>query len=194
MARIRTGESADGIRRIFLAVNYLAHVIEEHFQDGRKFGCSIEYLRETEPLGSGGPLALLPQAPSLPVLVMNGDLLTQADLQAMLATHEDQKNHATMGVRLYGHQVEFGCVTLDEAGQIRALEEKPIIEKRINAGLYVLSPEAVATVPQAFFPMTELFKQALASGKRCGSYLIESDWIDVGHPSSLATARGQTAP
>jgi len=179
-----------GIRRIFLAVNYLANVIEDHFQDGEKFGCSIEYLRETEPLGSGGALALLPERPTLPVLVMNGDLLTQADLQAMLDTHQVQNNYATMGVRVYRHQVEFGCATLEDSGRICALEEKPIIEKCINAGLYILSPDAAADVPRSFFPITDLFRQALNSGKRCGSYLVESDWIDVGQPSSLAIARG----
>ena len=52
-----------GIERIFLSVNYLAHVIEDHFGDGRRFGARIEYLREDRPLGTAGALGLLPEAP-----------------------------------------------------------------------------------------------------------------------------------
>ena len=76
-----------GIRRVFISVNYLGHVIEDHFGDGSDFGCRIEYLREAEPLGTAGSLSLLP-TPTDPVLVMNGDLVTSADVGHLLDFHE----------------------------------------------------------------------------------------------------------
>src|SRR5690349_20001118 len=73
-----------GIRRVFLSVNYKAEVIEQHFGDGSKFGCQIDYLVEDKPMGTAWALSLLPEKPSHPLIVMNGDLVTQANLGAML--------------------------------------------------------------------------------------------------------------
>ncbi len=179
-----------GVRRIFLSVNHLGHIIEEHFGDGEKFGCQIEYIRETQPMGSGGALSLLPEAPSAPVFVLNGDLVTQADMGAMLEFHNQGNYHATMGVRPYQHEIPFGCVQADQ-GRMTLLEEKPVIERQINSGIYVFSPEALIHIPpNTPFPITDLFGNALASKVACGAYLIQDDWIDVGQPSQLAQARG----
>jgi hypothetical protein len=88
-----------GIRRIFISVNYLAHVIERHFGDGHGFGCQIEYLREAKPLGTGGPLSLLPARPRDPLVLLNGDLVTQADIGAMLEFHRQGRYAVTVGTR-----------------------------------------------------------------------------------------------
>jgi NDP-sugar pyrophosphorylase family protein len=95
-----------------------------------------------------------------------------------------------MGVSPYFHEVPFGCVQANQ-GRMESLEEKPVIERLINAGVYVLSPEAIADIPRAtFFPITELFEEAMAKNMNCGTYLIHDDWIDIGHPTQLAQARG----
>src|SRR6185503_17582046 len=93
-----------GIRTIYISVNYLAHVIEEHFGDGSRFGCRIEYLREDQPLGTGGPLALVKDRVSEPVVVMNGDLVTQCDVGAMLDFHSGRLHgeHGIAAVLLHG--------------------------------------------------------------------------------------------
>ena len=180
-----------GVRRIFLSINHLGHVIEDHFRDGQKFGCQIEYLREDIPLGSGGSLSLLPEPPTAPLIVMNGDLVTEADIGAMLEFHAEGGYYATMGIRPYQHEIPFGCVQTEQ-GRIAALEEKPLVEKKINAGVYVLSPPAVASIPRdSLFPITHLFENALTEHISCGAYLIENDWIDVGQPSQLAQAQGR---
>lgn len=179
-----------GITRIYLAVNYMNHVIEEHFGDGSKFGCSIEYLREEEPLGTGGSLSLLPEISDKPLLVMNGDLVMQANLSGLIRFHEEGGFYATMGVKPYRHEVPFGCVE-SESGRMLALQEKPSIDKLINAGLYVLSPEALASIPKGFFPITDLFELALAKEKLCGSFLIEDEWTDVGRIDDLNHAKGK---
>ena len=104
-----------GIRRVYLSVHHLGHIIEDYFGDGTRLGCSIDYLREKEPLGTGGALSLLPEIPREPVLVLNGDLITQADISAMFRFHETGGYAATMGVRRYGHQVPYGCVEVAAA-------------------------------------------------------------------------------
>ena len=180
-----------GITRIYLAVNYMSHVIEEYFGDGSRFGCSIEYLREEEPLGTGGSLSLLPEISNKPVLVMNGDLVLQANLSGLIRFHEEGEFYATMGVKPYRHEVQFGCVE-SESGRMLALQEKPSIDKLINAGRYVLSPEALASIPKGFFPITELFESALVDEQPCGTFLIEDEWADVGRIDDLNRAKGDT--
>lgn len=178
-----------GIRKIYLAVNYLSHVIENHFGDGRQFGCEIEYLRETTPLGSGGALGLLPELPSHPLLVMNGDLVTDFPVQRLLRYHHQGNYAATMALTPYHHRVPFGCVDMTD-GAITSFREKPLLSELANAGIYVFSPEVLARVPQEYFPITGLFESCLEKGEAIGGYVMEEGWADIGLPEELNLARG----
>jgi dTDP-glucose pyrophosphorylase len=177
-----------GIRRIYLSVAHLGHVIEDHFGNGARFGCEIQYLREKSPMGTGGALSLLKKRPADPLLVMNGDLITQADMAALLRIHEEGGFAATMAIRRYGHQVPFGCVEVKQ-GRIVRLEEKPILERFVNAGIYVLNPGLLKTVPRRFFPITDLFAACLARKKPVGAFEIEEEWLDVGQREQLKQGR-----
>jgi NDP-sugar pyrophosphorylase family protein len=178
-----------GITRFSVSINYLGHLIEQHFGDGSRLGAEIDYLRETVPLGTGGPLALLPP-PALPVLVLNGDLLTQADVGELLDFHERGGYAATLGVRPYTIEVPFGVAEVD-GGRLLSLREKPVERSLINAGMYVLSPEAVALVPSGKeYPITALFEALLADGKPVGAHVLEAEWLDVGRHDELRRARG----
>jgi dTDP-glucose pyrophosphorylase/CBS domain-containing protein len=183
-----------GITRVSISVNYLAHVIETYFEDGSRFGASIDYLRETEPLGTGGALALLEPVPNEPIVVLNGDLVTQADVGAMLDAHETHGALGTMAIRRYFQNVPFGCVEVNDAGSIVGFEEKPTISKLVNAGLYVLSPELIRRVPKGqAFPLPALFEACLAAGEPLNSFEVLDDWTDVGQREQLETARGGAA-
>jgi dTDP-glucose pyrophosphorylase len=179
-----------GIRKIFLSVNYMADKIEEHFGDGDAFGCRIEYLRETTSLGTGGALSLLPIRPDQPFLVLNGDLITNIDVTAMLETHVRRGHVGTMGVGPYQVRIPFGTVT-ELSGQLVTLEEKPSINVLINRGIYVLDPAVLDHVPSdREFPITALFDMLLAQRKSVGVYYFDDSWIDVGAPEDLRRARG----
>ncbi|NJK93067.1 MAG: CBS domain-containing protein [Blastochloris sp.] len=178
-----------GIRRIFISVHYLGHVIEDYFGDGSKFGCQIDYLREVEPLGTGGSLRLLPEVPAHPLLVCNGDLVTQVDFGSLLTFHEQGGYLATMGVRSYSHHIPYGCVEIQD-GQIARLQEKPSVEHWVNAGIYALSPEILRRVPEGFFPITDLFEACLERQEKVGAFEVLDDWIDVGQREHLRQARG----
>jgi len=179
-----------GIRKIYIAVNYLGHIIVNHFGDGSHFGCEIIYLMEDKPLGSGGALALLPEVPEHPLLVMNGDLLTDFPVQRLLRYHERGGYHATMALTPYHHQVPFGCASLRD-GAITAFREKPLLTELANAGIYALSPEILPRVADNYFPITGLFERCLENGESVGGYVIEESWADIGLPQELSAARGQ---
>jgi dTDP-glucose pyrophosphorylase len=178
-----------GISRIFLSINYLGHLVEEHFGGGGKFGCRIEYLREAQPLGTGGPLSLLPEAPHDSLLVMNGDLLTRVDIASLLQHHTQRGNTITVAMDEYTHTVPFGCLEV-YGDRISRLEEKPVMTRMINAGIYVMLPKVVGWVPRdQAFPVTALIDQAINLGEPVGAFRIAEDWIDVGQKDQLRQAR-----
>jgi dTDP-glucose pyrophosphorylase len=179
-----------GIRRIFISTNYLSQMIETHFEDGARFGARIEYLREEQPLGTAGALSLLPAPPTAPLLLMNGDLVTQADVGALLDFHAGGRHTISIAIRKYFHTVPFGCVELD-GDRIVALDEKPTLSRLVNAGIYVLDPRVVARVPADRESTTPgLIEAAMAAGEEVRALEIEDDWIDVGHKEQFKRARG----
>lgn len=178
-----------GIRKIYLAVNYLSHIIEDHFGDGAHFGCQIDYLREEKPLGSGGALALLPEPQEHPLLVMNGDLVTDFPVRRLLRYHEKGGYAATMALTPYQHEVPFGCVNL-ENGAITSFREKPLLSELANAGIYAFSPHILSRVSD-YYPITHLFESCLENNDPIGGYVIEESWADIGMPDELNNARGQ---
>ena len=180
-----------GIRKIFISVNYMAEVIEAHFGDGASFGCSIECLRESTPLGTGGSLSLLPRMPSHPALVLNGDLVTQFDVARMLAFHEEGGYRATVGVHEYSHTVPLGVVELD-GERIIQVREKPTQTWQVNAGIYVLDPDLLRRVPaDTYFGLPSLIEECLESGEAVGAFHVREDWVDIGHHRELKRARGE---
>jgi dTDP-glucose pyrophosphorylase len=180
-----------GIRRIFLSINYMGNMIEEHFRDGSAMGCRIEYLREDQPLGSGGALSLLPGRQETPILVLNGDLLTQFNVGNLLDFHSEGGYKATIGVHEYTHTVPYGVVEAD-GRRVTAIREKPSQTWLANAGIYVLDPGLPERVPKnGFFPLPALFEDCLERGEPVGAFHILEDWVDVGHPKELRRARGE---
>jgi len=178
-----------GITNIFISVNYLKEVIEEYFGDGSRLGCHISYLEESIPLGSGGPLSLLPPQDH-PIVALYGDLVTDVNLSRMVDFHEQNGFFATMGYTTYKQTIPFGCMEI-ERNELKALAEKPTVVKQVNAGVYVISPDALKTVPRdQYFMLTDLFVHALENNLHCGAYPMDGDWIDVGQPKDLGRARG----
>lgn len=183
-----------GIQRIFLSVNYLREIIEEHFGDGSQFGCRIDYLREDpgEALGTGGSLRLLLEEghePRCPLLVMNGDLVTEFSVDNLFASHEVTGACATMGVRDYLHTVPFGVV--ETAGsRLVQFVEKPTKSWLVNAGIYVLEPRLLHRIPAGEFHVPQLLAESMDRGERINTWMADDEWQDIGRPNELRRAAG----
>jgi dTDP-glucose pyrophosphorylase len=177
-----------GFRRLHLAVNYRAEVIEAHFGDGARLGAQIRYLREPQRMGTAGALSLLPEPPTAPLMVINGDLLARVDYGDMLDSHKASGAVATMAVREFEFQIPYGVVC-EAGGSIVAIEEKPIHRSLVSTGMYVLSPDAVARVPRGVLcDMPTLFDDIIAAGGRTRCYTIHGYWLDVGQVSDYEKA------
>lgn len=180
-----------GIRRIWISVNYLGYMIEEHFGDGAAFGCHIDYLREDQELGTAGALSLLPETPVDPLLVLNGDLITQVDVTALFDFHGRKRQAATMCARGYQYEVPFGVIDANDC-LLTAIREKPSCFFLVNAGIYVVEPELLSLVPaNQSFTMPELMEAAMAARLGVAVYDMPDDWLDVGRRSDFDRARGK---
>lgn len=181
-----------GIRTIYLSVNYMSHIIRDHFGDGSRFGCEIHYLQELQPLGTAGALSLLSEIPEHPLLVVNGDLITEFDVGAILRFHEQQKHSLSVGVREYRHTVPFGTIEMEGVNIIR-IQEKPSLACLVNTGVYVIEPRLIERIPKdTDYTMPELIDDCLRRKESVGGHSICGDWIDVGRPADLYAASGVT--
>ncbi|WP_182346055.1 sugar phosphate nucleotidyltransferase [Tomitella gaofuii] len=179
-----------GIRRVILSTSFKAEVFEEHFGTGADLGLSIEYLTETDPLGTGGGIRnVLPRIASENVLVFNGDVLGGTDLNALLETHARQEADVTMHLVRVGDPRSFGCVPTDESGRVTAFLEKtedPPTDQ-INAGCYVFRRKVIERIP-AGRPVSverEIFPALLAAGARVFGHVDASYWRDMGTPEDF---------
>lgn len=180
---------AQGFARIYVSLNYKAEVIERHFGDGARFGAEISYLHEPERLGTAGALSLLPRDLAEPVVVMNGDLLTRISLDALMEFHERERAVATMVVREDRFQLPYGVVEVD-GSRIVDVREKPSQRHLVNAGIYVVSPEAVARVPRGeYYDMPSLFAALAGEGRHTAAFPLHEYWIDVGRLEELERAQ-----
>ncbi len=177
-----------GFRNFYLAVNYKAEVIEDHFGNGADFGINIRYLREQRRLGTAGALGLLPDIPDEPIIVSNADLLSKTDYGYMLDQHLAHASDATMGVRDYEYQVPFGVVNIAN-GHVESIEEKPVKRSLISAGINVLSPKMLELVPRGeFLDMPTLFELALERRLIVRPHHITGYWLDIGNPPDYEKA------
>lgn len=182
---------AQGFKRFYISVNYLGHMIEEHFGTGKHLGVEISYLREHKRLGTGGALSLLPNNMGYPFIVMNGDLITDLDFNALVGQHLSTGAAATMCVREYMVSIPFGVVKLHGSNYIDT-EEKPTYTHHINAGIYCLSRDALETIPEdEFYDMPSVFEDLTKANKPCSVHVMRDRWLDVGHLSDYEKADKQ---
>lgn len=177
-----------GIRQCAVTTHYLPEKIEDHLGDGSKFGINIRYVHEEQPMGTAGALHNLDHTGDQPLLVMNGDILTHVDFQAMYQFHTEHKAAFTVGVRTYEFQVPYGVLQMDGPNVV-GLAEKPTTRLFINAGVYLIQPEALNLIPKdRRFDMTDLIQALIDMGKSVVSFPIFEYWIDVGRPEDYAKA------
>jgi len=178
-----------GFHNFFISTHYKAEKIQAHFGDGSAWGVKIEYVNEEKPLGTAGSIGLLPKnLPKLPILMMNGDVLTKVNFEHLLAFHQEQKGIATMCIREYDVQIPFGVVNVEEQ-QAKSIVEKPIEKYFVNAGIYVLEPELVNKVnPNTPIDMPNLLEKQIKEGKSVSIFPIHEYWLDIGHMKEYQSA------
>ncbi|TWX54061.1 nucleotidyltransferase family protein [Colwellia hornerae] len=177
-----------GFHNFYISTHYLPEMIQEYFGDGSKWGISINYVHEEQPLGTGGALGLLPNnLPELPVIMMNGDVLTKVDLEALLVFHNENNADATMCVREYEYQVPFGVIE-SEGKTIKSMVEKPIQRFHVNAGIYVVSRKIIEEVNNnEVVDMPTLLERYLDN--KVLMFPFHEYWLDIGRMDDFKRAQ-----
>lgn len=180
---------AEGLSRFVLSIHYLGHMVEEYFGNGERWQVDIAYLREETPLGTAGAISLLDPRPQDAFLVTNGDVLTDINYAEMLDFHRHHGAMATMAVRQHEWQHPFGVVHT-QGINIVGFEEKPVHCTHVNAGIYVLEPQALDALQRGeSCDMPTLFERLQHQGKATIAYPMHEPWLDVGRPDDLERAR-----
>lgn len=180
-----------GFWQFYIAVNYRAEMVKEYFGDGSRWGVEIRYIHENKRMGTAGALSLINQCTELPILVMNGDLLTKVDFKHLLDFHFDQRALGTMCVREYEFQIPYGVVNVDKY-RLKGIEEKPTQRFFVSAGIYVLEPKVMELIPEdRFFDMPALFEKMIEQKWETVVFPIREYWLDIGRIEDYEKANGE---
>jgi dTDP-glucose pyrophosphorylase len=179
-----------GFHNFVISTHYKAEMIKDYFGEGSQWGVSINYVYENEPLGTAGALGLLPNDfTDLPMVVMNGDLLTKVNYDRLLAFHEEHGGIATMGVREYDFQVPYGIVRSAEH-LVEGIEEKPVHRFFVNAGVYVLSPLLLREIESdKYLDMPHFLESQIRGNHQVNMFPIHEYWLDIGHREEFERAQ-----
>lgn len=180
--------AAAGITDVTLAVGYLSQLIQAYFGDGGEFGLSITYSRETQPLGTAGPLRLV-GALDEPFVMMNGDVLTTLDYRAFLDGHIKSGAAASISTFTRSHTVDFGVIESDEQGRVVGYSEKPTTEYLVSMGVNAFSPEVLEFIGDGErLDVPDLILRLTGAGKLVRSVPFSGYWLDVGRHDDFALA------
>lgn len=186
LSRIRQA----GIRQVVLGTSYQAATFSDYFGDGSDFGLELDYVVESEPLGTGGAIRnVLDRITANDVMVFNGDILSGVDLGGLLSTHREKQADVTLHLVKVADPRPFGCVTTDPDGRVKAFLEKTENppSDQINAGSYVFRREVIGRISpgRVVSVERETFPGLLAEGARVFGYLDTSYWLDLGTPAAF---------
>jgi len=183
-----------GVDEVILSCCYMPEAIEAYFGDGRKHGVKLHYVFEEEPLGTAGAVKNAVQRVTGTFYVCNGDILTGLDLVALREAHRRHGAIATIHTRKVDDPSQFGVVESDSDGRVRRFVEKPkpgeTDARDINAGTYVLEPEALDAIPshQKISIERETFPKLISETRRVFAVSTNDYWIDVGRPQTYVQA------
>lgn len=168
-----------GIKHINISTYYKSEVIMNYFGDGSRFDVDLKYINEDQPLGTAGALGLIKEVNG-PLLVINGDVLSQINFRAMLIYHQEHKADLTVAVSKYDLKVPYGVVESDGVF-VREVVEKPTLTFFVNAGIYLLEPSVYNYIPKnESFDMTDLIGRLIEEKRLVVSFPIVEYWLDIG--------------
>jgi NDP-sugar pyrophosphorylase family protein len=175
---------AAGFDRVTLALFYRAEQIVDHVGDGAHYGLEVDCSVADRRLGTAGPLGLVSR-PDESCLVLNADVLSDINFGALMAHHRAVGAAATVVLCRFAVSVPFGVIEVSDDDLVSGYQEKPTIEKLVNAGIYVLEPLAWDKIPFGhYLDMPDLIARGLRKGHRIATFQHHGEWHDIGTTAS----------
>jgi NDP-mannose synthase len=181
---------AAGVTRVTMAVGYLAELMQAFFGDGKRLGLQIDYSFEEQPLGTVGPLTLIPSlAQESEFIMMNGDVLTTIDYSKLIERHRASRADVTIATYRREVKIDFGVIETDADNMLTGYVEKPRFDYRVSMGIYCFNAAVLERLkPGQYCDFPDLVKQLIAAGRSVASYPFDGYWLDMGRPDDYATA------
>ena len=185
---------AHGIKQIAATLGYLPDAIIDYFGDGSAFDVSLHYYVEEMPLGTAGGVKRAQDFLDETFIVLSGDGITDLNIAAALDFHRRKGSLATLVLRREVNPLEYGVVTTDSDGKIRAFYEKPArcdaVSDTVNTGIYIFEPQALSFIPDdcAYDFGHDLFPALVQAGEPVYGYVTDDYWCDIGDVRAYLSA------
>lgn len=177
-----------GFDHITMAVNHQAELIKAFFGDGVKWDVLIDYSLEDQPLGTMGPLRLIPDLPER-FLVMNGDILTDLDFGAFYDHHASGNRLFTISSHRREQLIDYGVLEIDGRENLIGFREKPKTSYEVSMGVYMLSQEVLRFIPDSIpYGFDNLMLDLLAAKHIVAVKSYDGYWLDIGRPDDYMQA------
>lgn len=177
---------SNSVSNIIVSTHYLSDLIKKYIKS-KNINIPIDIIREESPLGTAGCLSLIPEDDeNKDLLIINGDVITNLNIDSLIASHNLTKNDATISAARYSHSIPYGVLKYNAEGGFIGLEEKPNINKYVSAGIYLLSSKFRSILlPNEAIDMPDLINRGKEIGLKIGVFAIHESWSDIGRPEDL---------
>lgn len=177
-----------GFTQVTMAVGHLAELLMAYFGDGSKYGLKINYSKEEMPLGTAGPLTLIPGLADT-FLVMNGDILTTLNYSDLLAFHHQQQAAATIAMYQRDVKIDLGVIKTNDRNELIDYIEKPSYAYRVSMGVYIFEPRVLDYIPaEQRLDFPDLVHKLLQNNEKVMGYSFDGYWLDIGRPDDYERA------
>lgn len=185
--------AAAGFTSVDLCVGHLGELIRAYFTEAADAAAGLElrYVYEEEPLGTAGAIKTL-EAPDGPLLVMNGDILSDIDYRELIEFHSESGAALTIASHSRNVDIDLGIIEGDD-GVVTGYVEKPTLSYEVSMGIYVYSAAAVDAIPVGRFDLPDLVWRMLELGLPVRKYRFGGSWFDIGTAGQLELANGAFA-
>ncbi len=171
-----------GCKNFYLTVNYKKKIMKAYFEELQP-NYQVDFVEESDFLGTAGSLKLLDGKFDKPFFVTNCDIMVRATYENIYQFHKEGVYDITIVASTKEYVIPYGTCELDQDGSLSHINEKPTYDFLINTGLYVINPQILRMIPDnKFYHITHLIEDAKDSGLKIGVFPVsEGSWIDVGH-------------
>jgi mannose-1-phosphate guanylyltransferase len=179
----------NGVRDIYITTGYLGHLIRSYCGDGEQWDVKIQYTSEPEPLGTMGALSLLRDELDTTFLVLNGDVVTDLSLNALIDHHRRHRAGLTVATVTRTVRVDFGVIE-ENSFSVTRFKEKPNLSHLVSMGVYCMEPGMLEHVPTGIpFGFDHLMFRMLELGRPIKTFLHNGFWLDVGRIEDFQKAQ-----
>lgn len=178
-----------GIKSIVLCVSYLRKSIEDYFEDGKKFGVTIEYAISKKPLATAGQLKTAEEFIDDDFVCMYGDSIFNFSLRNMIKQHVMKKSFVTMGLNEFKTNLPYGVIESSKNGRVISWNEKPEIKANVNMGCYVMNSDIFNLIPKNKpYGMDDVIKNVMKKKQKVNSFITKKGFTDIGNKESYKQA------